>query len=158
MWKTLSNHFPGKPGENRLSRGHPNTPGRPLSRGTGGICGAGSDISRQARREIPRQAGDDGILINSLCLLSAQETDVSPSRRQLLQHHQAGDALRRGPSGSPRGVVRGLAAPAGAFRGQPPQAALRPRWRFETPQRALGTFARSKVPASPGYACRQVLI
>ena len=61
------------------------------------------------------------------------------SNRQLLQHHRAGDALRRGPSGSPRGVVRGLG-------------------RIETPQRALGTFARSKVPSGPCYACRQVLI
>ena len=57
------------------------------------------------------------------------------SSRQLLRHHRAGDALRRGPSGSPRGVVRGLG-------------------RIETPQRALGTFARSKVPFSPGFACR----
>ena len=61
------------------------------------------------------------------------------SSRQLLQHRRAGDALRRGPSGSPRGVVRGLG-------------------RFETPKRALGTFARSKVPSSSHYARKQVLI
>ena len=56
---------------------------------------------------------------------------ISPLHSASLSYaHRSGDALRRGPSGSPRGVVRGLG-------------------RFETPQRALGTFARSKVPSVP---------